>query len=309
MPRKNFFSCLQITYAVGHWGSPRWNKATPILQKDAAMSAVDAENLADDVASDIHVGNASHAYEFRPLSEEEKQDFLSLADRNARRSFAEQADRATNSIEGKVEEDGGSAGRELLLLPPAEQTLVPLVESSCCGMTVQSLDDPTHQVTPSRPRQDRSAVSQVLFPLLISVTVFFLVLNFYPLLQSWLPISINQTDGLQSSISNPLPVLTAIPASSPEVAKPPAPDARVQSEIVVAPANQETANKESTEQTPPQVSTTVKPTAQTMRGQAKKKRGHQQRVAQLTEPSWLTGPSWSRNADSFIKFLFFGRVN
>jgi hypothetical protein len=270
------------------------------------MSVLDAEDDINDIRA--HVSDGSDTHEFRPLSEEEKQQFLSLVDSNAGRLFAEQTE--PNSVERNMQETGVSAASELPVLSAAEQPLVPLADSSHCEVTIRNLNVRTSQLAPSRlHEQNRSVALQVILPLLVSVIVFFLVINFYPLSNSWISTSTNQADKLSDSTRNPIAILTAIPDSPPEVAKPPASDARVQSEIEVAPANQETANKESTEQTPPQVSTTVKPTAQTMRGQAKKKRGHQQRVAQLTEPSWLTGPSWSRNADSFIKFLFLWRVN
>ena len=271
------------------------------------MSAVDTEKQVDVAVGDIkaHFGNGSDTHEFQPLSEEEKQQFLRLAD--SRRFFAEEADLATNSVEQDTQEDGGSAGRELLLLPAAEQPLVPLIESSRCEGRIRNLDVGS-QVAPSGPEQNRSVVLRVIVPLLVSVIVFFLVLNFYPLLHSWMPTSTNQAHELGTSTSNPLTIPTAIPNSPPRIAETTVLVAPVQSDIEVPPAPQDTASRKSSDQPPPQVSTTVKPTAHTMRGQAKRKPGHQQRVTQVTEPSWLMEPSWSRDADSFIRFLYFGRV-
>jgi hypothetical protein len=62
---------------------------------------------------------------------------------------------------------------------------------------------------------------------------------------------------------------------------------------------------------PPQISEKIQPTVGKPTAQASpiEKQSHQHRSTQLTEPAWSTGPAWSRNADTFITFLFFGRVN
>ena len=266
------------------------------------MSVVDAEVIKDDAS------NGSNKHEFQPLSEEEKQQFLRLADNNAGRLFVEETDQAANSVEQNISEDEVSAGRELLLLPASEQPLVPLIESSHYRETIRNLDVCTGQIAPSGPEQNRSVVLRVIVPVLVSVIVFFLVLNFYPLKRSWMPTSTNQAHELGAATSNPLTIPTAIPNSLPKIAESTVLEGPVQSDVEVPPAPRDTASQKSSDQPPPQVSSTVKPAAHTMRGQAKRKPGHQQRVTQVTEPSWLMEPSWSRDADSFIRFLYFGRV-
>src|SRR5262245_43187581 len=132
------------------------------------MSAIETENLIDVRASDD-----ADTHEFRPLSEEEKQHFVSFAGNCALPVVEEKADLSTNSIE----ENEGSASRELLLVPPAEQPLVPLMEP---------LEFRSSQVATSLYRQDRSVMLQFVFPLFVSVIAFVLVLNY--------PIDTHQTD-------------------------------------------------------------------------------------------------------------------
>jgi len=258
------------------------------------MSVIDAENVA--VVGNIqpYASDDSDTHEFRPLTEEEKQNFVSFADNSARQFAAEKPDDATNSIEDDV-----SASRELLFVPPTEQPLAPLMDSS-------PLEFRSNQVAKRLHKQDRSVMLQFVFPLLVSVIAFFLVLN-YPRLHFSLPINIHQTD--QPSTSNPIPIPAARPESTPDMTAPALTAAPVVP-AVEAPAAQMPATLEPAVQEPPQISTKSQPAARAKaQSLAMKKQSHQQRAAQLAEPAWLAGPAWSRNADSFIRFLYFGRVN
>ena len=257
------------------------------------MSVIDAENVT--VVGNIqpYASDDSDTHEFRPLTEEEKQNFVSFADNSARQFADEDSDLATNSIE----DNDISPSRELLLLPPTEQPLAPLMDSS-------PLEFRSNQVAPCLHKQDRSVMLQFVLPLLVSVIAFFLVLN-YPLLHFSLPEN-NQQQTEQTSASNPLPVLAATPEPTSDMTAPALPAAPV-IPVEAPPATQMPAPAL---QEPPQISAKSQPAA---RARAEtpptKKQNRQQRAAQLAEPAWLAGPAWSRDPGSFVKFLYFGRVN
>src|SRR5262245_15440395 len=146
-----------------------------------------------------HVGDDPDTHEFRPLSEEEKQHFVNFDAAKSTPPFVGEADQATNS----TEENEVLAGRELVVLPPNGQPLAPLMES----FPIQNLEFTPNQVATSRYGQDRGVMLQFIFPLLVSVVAFLLVLRFYPALHSSLPAISDQTDQ-QLAASSPLPILT-----------------------------------------------------------------------------------------------------
>lgn len=188
------------------------------------MSVIDGEHVEDAVVSNIqaYASDDSDTHEFRPLTEEEKQRFVSFAD-NRVRAFAEQKpDEATNLIE----DNEVSASRELLFLPPTEQPLAPLMKSS-------PFEFPSNQVATCLHKQDRSVMLQFVLPLLVSVIAFFLVLN-YPPMHFSLPINIHQTG--QPSTSNPLPILAATPNSTADTTAPALPAAPVGPAVEAPPA-------------------------------------------------------------------------
>ena len=261
------------------------------------MSVIDAENVA--VVGNIqpYASDDSDTHEFRPLTEEEKQNFVSFADTSARQFAEEKPDDATNSIE----DNDISPSRELLFLPPTEQPLAPLMDSS-------PLEFRPNQVATRLHKQDQSVMLQFALPLLVSVIAFFLVLN-YPLLHFSLPEN-NQQQTEQTSASNPLPVLAATPEPTSDMTAPALPAASVVPAVEAPPATQMPATIEPALQEPPKISAKSQPAA---RARAEtpptKKQNRQQRAAQLAEPAWLAGPAWSRDPGSFVKFLYFGRVN
>ena len=260
------------------------------------MSVIDAENVAVVGNIQSYASDDSDTHEFRPLTEEEKQNFVRFADTSSRQAAEEKPDDATNSIE----DNDISASRELLFLPPTEQPLAPLMDSS-------PLEFRSNQVATCRHKQDRSVMLQFVVPLLVSVIAFFLVLN-YPLLHFSLPVNIQQTE--QTSASNPLPVLAATPEPTSDMTAPALPAAPVVPAVEAPPATQMPATIEPALQEPPQISTKSQPvTRAKAQASPMKKQNHQQRAAQLAEPAWLAGPAWSRDAGSFMRFLYFGRVD
>jgi outer membrane biosynthesis protein TonB len=68
---------------------------------------------------------------------------------------------------------------------------------------------------------------------------------------------------------------------------------------------EEPAKVEPAAEAAPEIPAKIEPAARAPRAQApsRKKQSHQQRAAQSTDPPW------SRDADSFIRYIFFGRVD
>jgi hypothetical protein len=154
--------------------------------------------------------------------------------------------------------------------------------------------------------RDRSAVKRFVVTPLVSVIVALLVVNFYPLLGSSLRGSIIELDLPKPSSPNSLQVLTATPEPTRDTTSPPvvAPEPQSQSEAEAEPAAQMSTNIGPAVRPPPQIPANVQPAARLARAQElPRKQSRQQRAAQLPEPAW------SRDADSFITYLFFGRVN
>jgi len=253
-----------------------------------------------------HISNGSEPY-VRPLTEEEKQLFAELVAKSGRRFLAAMADQAINSIEESEE----FAESKLQAVPPDEHPVVPELESSRSLMPVRNLKFQSPQVAMSLHRRVRSLLVQFLLPALVCAIVFLLVLNFYPLVGSSLPPSARQTDGLISLAPNQPKIEIATPASASGTTGAAAHDSPVRSEVEALPATQVLAEPDPAIPARPQISEKVQPTVRKPTAQASsiKKQSQQHRSTQLTEPAWSTGPAWSRNADSFVTFLFFGRVN
>lgn len=188
------------------------------------MPAVDAIS---DIKSSVS-NNGPDEYEFRALTEREKQQFVSLADSNARRLLAEQA---TNSIE----ENEVFAGRELQAVPPIEQPLVPELESSRCLVPIRNLEFQFHQAATSMHRRDPSMVLQFVLPPLVFAVVFLLVLIFYPLSDASLPGNVNLTDRIKLSDSDASEIVTATPDLASATTGTSARDIPVQTEVEVGP--------------------------------------------------------------------------
>lgn len=146
-----------------------------------------------------------------------------------------------------------------------------------------------------------------------SVIVAMLFVNFYSLLQA----TISQSDLLKLSRPNPIQLSTATLPPTRETTSPIVlPAVQTQSEVEAKPAAQVPTKVEPAVEAPPEVPAEVEPAAQAKpnvpakvepaaraaRAQVSSidKQSRQQRAAQSTEPSW------SRDADSFITYLFFG---
>jgi hypothetical protein len=251
-----------------------------------------------------HISNGSEPY-VRPLTEEEKQLFAELVAKSGRRFLAAMADQAINSIEESEE----FAESKVQAVSPNEHPPVPELESSRSLMPVRNLEFRSPQVAMSLHRRARRLLVQFVLPALVCAIVFLLVLNFYPLVGSSLPGSARQTETLIFLASNPPQI--AIPTPAAENTGSAAHDSPVRSEVEALPATQVLAEPDPAIPEPPQISENVQPTVRKRTTQASpiKKQSHQHRSTQLTEPAWSTGPAWSRNADTFVTFLFFGRVN
>ena len=274
------------------------------------MSGIDADKHLDAVVSDFkaHIGN------FRPLTEEEKQRFFNSLDSEGRQLLAERAGEPTDSTVStdstdSIEEDevfpdrGPSfplhAGDPQSQKSKSQQLLV--MEAPSCRLTTTrslalcSSRSVTHV-------QGRSAVTRFVFLAVSSAIVAVLFVNFYYLLRA----GISQSDLLKSSRPNPLQFPTATPAPARDTTSPPmlALPAQSQSGAEAQPAAQVPAKVKPAVQATPEIPAKVEPAARAARAQAQPtKKRSQRRVARSTEPSW------SRDADSFISYLFFGRVD
>jgi hypothetical protein len=248
------------------------------------MSAIDA-----DEPDAINI--KAHVDKFQQLTDEENHRFFSSLDSKGRQLLVQLlAERA-----GEPTDSQKSQSRQLAVM-----------ESPSCRLTTT----PSLELRPSRGAtflhmQGRSTVMRVVFLGLGSVIVAILFVNFYSLLQA----NISQFDLLK------LPTAILPPTrdtTSPHVL---APAVQTQSEVEAQPAAQVPANVEPAAQAAleaskvepyaqlaPQVPVKVEPLAQAARVQAPplKKQSSQQRAAQSTEPRW------SRDANSFITYLFFG---
>jgi hypothetical protein len=308
------------------------------------MSVKDPGKHLDAVVSDFkaHVTSGSDSLDFQPLTKEEQELFFGSSDSEGRQLLAECPGEATDSTDStdSIEENevflvsglsfpphaGVSQSQESKSQQPYALRMEP---SSCRVTTTRSLElCPSRGVTHV---QGRSAVARFVFLAVSSAIVAVLFVNFYHLLRA----GISQSDLLKSSRPNPIQFPTATPPPARDTTSPPmlAPPAQTQSEAKAQPAAQAPAKVEpavqATPQIPakvedavraapevhekigpaaqsePQVPARVEPAARAARAQApaRKKRSYQQRVAQSTEPPW------SRDADSFIRYLFFGRVD
>lgn len=216
-------------------------------------------------------------YEFQALTTEEKQHFWS-------------------SLNGE--------GRYLLARRILDGGPSPPPDASGPQSQKSKTEQPYALPVKSSRLQDRSAVERFVVPPLVSVIVFLLVVNFYPPLRSSLRGS--EPDLPKPSSPNSLQVLTATPGPTRDTTSPPVavPEPQSQSEAEAEPAAQMPANIGPAVQPPPQIPANVQPAARSARAQeSPRKQSRQQRAAQLPEPAW------SRDADSFITYLFFGRVN
>ena len=84
-----------------------------------------------------------------------------------------------------------------------------------------------------------------------------------------------------------------------------APEIPAKTESAAQAEPEEPAKVEPTAEAAPEEPAKVEPTARAPRAPApsRKKQSHQQRAARSTDPPW------SRDADSFIRYIFFGRVD
>lgn len=263
------------------------------------MSAIDAD---ESDAIDIK----AHVDKFQQLTDEENHRFFSSLDSKGRQLLvqllAERAGEPTDSRAGKptdsIEENEVFLGRGPSSPPHAGD---PQTQKSQSRQLVV-MESPLHM-------QGRSTVMRVVFLGLSSAIVAILFVNFYSLLQA----NINQFDLLKLS--------TAILAPTRDTTSPYvlAPVVQTQSEVEAKPAAQVPANVEPAAQaaletpakvepyaqSPPQVPVKVEPLAPAARVQAPPltKQSRQQRAAQSTEPRW------SRDANSFITYLFFGKIH
>ena len=103
------------------------------------------------------------------------------------------------------------------------------------------------------------------------------------------------------------PTAEAAPESPAEVERTAeaAPERPAKVEPAAEAAPESLAKVEPTAEAAPERPAKVEPAARGPRAQApsRKKQSHQQRAAQSTDPPW------SRDADSFIRYIFFGRVD
>ena len=283
------------------------------------MSAIDAD---EPDAIDIK----AHVDKFQQLTDEENHRFFSSLDSKGRQLLvqllAERAGEPTDSIE----ENEVFLGRGPSSPPHAGD---PQTQKSQSRQLVV-MESPLHM-------QGRSTVMRVVFLGLSSAIVAILFVNFYSLLQA----NISQFDLLKLSTAilaptrdttSPHVLAPAVQTQSEVEAKPaaqvpanvePAAQAALEAPAKVepyaqlapqVPANVEPAAQAALEtpakvepyaQSPPQVPVKVEPLAPAARVQAPPltKQSRQQRAAQSTEPRW------SRDANSFITYLFFGKIH
>jgi hypothetical protein len=279
------------------------------------MSAIDADEPADAIVSDIK----AHVDKFRQLTAEETQHFFSSLDGKGRQLLvqllAERAGEPTNAIEeNEVFLGGRSHAGDPQSQKSKSQQLLVMESPSCRLTTTRSLE-----LRPSRGAtflhmQGRSTVMRFVFLGLGSVIVAMLFANFYSPLRA----NISQSDLLKLSRPNPIQLPTAtLPPTRETTSLHVLPAVQTQSEVEAKPAAQVPAKVEPAVEAPPEVPAEpaaqakpkvpaeVEPAARAARAQVSStnKQSRQQRAAQSTEPPW------SRDADSFITYLFFGRVN
>ena len=282
------------------------------------MSAIDADKPADAIVSDIK----AHVDKFRQLTAEETQHFFSSLDGKGRQLLvqllAERAGEPTDAIEenevflGRGPSSPPHAGDPQSQKSKSQQLLV-MDSPSCRLTTTRSLEFRPSRGAMFLHMQGRTTVMRFVFLGLGSVIVATLFVNFYSRLQA----NISQSDLLKLSRPNPiqLPTTTLPPTretTSPHVL----PAVQTQSEVEAKPAAQVPVKVEPAVQAPPEVPAEVEPAAQAKpkvpakvepaagaaRAQVSsmKKQSRQPRAAQSTEQPW------SRDADSFITYLFFG---
>jgi hypothetical protein len=248
----------------------------------------------------------SHVGNFQPLTEEEKQRFFGSLDSESRQLLAERAGEPTDSIEenevflGRGPSFPPHAGDPQSQKSKSQQLLV--MESPSCRLTTtRSLEFRPSRGATFLYMQGRS-LTRFVFLAVSSAIVAVLFVNFYHLLRA----GISQSDLLKTSRPNPIQFPTATPAPGRDTTSPPmlAPPAQTQSEAEAQPAARVPAKVEPAVKAKPEIPAKVEPAARAARAQAQPtKKRSQQRVAQSTEPPW------SRDADSFIRYLFFGRVD
>jgi hypothetical protein len=274
------------------------------------MSVKDAGKHLDAVVSDFkaHVTSGSDSLDFQPLTKEEQELFFGSSDSEGRQLLAECSGEAIDSTDS-IEENEVFLGRGLSFPPHAgvsqsqksksqQPYALRMEPSSCRVTTTRSLE-----LCPSRGvTRVRSAVTRFVFLAVGSAIVAVLFVNFYSLLRA----GISQSDPLKSSHPNSIQFSTATPTPARDTTSPPmlALPAQSRSEAEAQPAAQVPAEAEPAVQATPQIPAKIEPAARAARAQAQPtKKRSQRRVAQSTEPSW------SRDADSFISYLFFGRVD
>jgi hypothetical protein len=105
----------------------------------------------------------------------------------------------------------------------------------------------------------------------------------------------------KSRHSSPTQGLATAPPSAPDTTS----EAALAAQPTAQAETEEPAKVEPAAEAAPEIPAKIEPAARAPRAQApsRKKQSHQQRAAQSTDPPW------SRDADSFIRYIFFGRVD
>ena len=151
----------------------------------------------------------------------------------------------------------------------------------------------------------RGYFSVVVWAVILAVYLALIIKDYFP----------DRYELSNSRHSGPTQSLATAPPSAPDTtlevalaAQPKAqsaPDIRAKVEPTAEAAPESLAKVEPTAEAAPKSPAKVEPAARGPRAQApsRKKQSHQQRAAQSTDPPW------SRDADSFIRYIFFGRVD
>jgi len=157
------------------------------------------------------------------------------------------------------------------------------------------------------------------FPVVGSVIIALLFVNFYPPLRSPLRFSTIESDWPKVSHPNRLQILTPSPGPTPEITSPPvlAPAVQTQLAVEAEAATEIPVKVEPAAEAAPEMPLKVEPAAEAAhevpvkiespvraaRAQAPRNK------KRFTSSEQLYRQPWSLDTDSFIKYLFFGRVN